>query len=219
MARGGTIRRARTLACAALHYGLFSSPFTEFCGHAADDRSQTKTCEQQTNDRLVANEARLLQQPSTTNSDPAGFLDFYRKLFTKHRLDSGRSECFPFLTSAIFTCCQSYVIFFQSTARSTSISFSVFFSHLPNHTPKNPGHPILAVSIRAASSFPPVPVVPTLNPARRRDAKEATGDLSANRAEFQVLVGASMPDSAGVSSENIDARYDSEWPEVSLFNI
>ncbi|WP_207487364.1 hypothetical protein, partial [Flavobacterium psychrophilum] len=62
--------------------------------------------------------------------------------------------------------------------------------------PKNPGHPILAVSIRAASSFPPVPVVPTLNPARRRDAKEETGDLSANRAAFQVLVGASMPDAA-----------------------
>ena len=46
---------------------------------------------------------------------------------TKRGLDSGRSEHFAFLTSAIFTCCRSYVIFLQSTVQSTSISCSVFF--------------------------------------------------------------------------------------------
>ncbi len=131
----------------------------------------------------------------------------------KHELDSGRSECFAFLTPAIFTCCQSSSIFFQSTAQSTSISFSVLFSHSPNHTPKTPGHPILAVSTRAVSSFPPVPAVPTLNPARRRDAKEEAGYRSANRADFRAPVGASMPDAVGVSSENIDIRYYSKGPK------
>ncbi|WP_321807553.1 hypothetical protein [Burkholderia sp. BCC1993] len=50
----------------------------------------------------------------------------------------------------------------------------------------------------------------TLSPARRRDAKEETGDRSANRADFQALIGASMPDAVGVSSEKINARY---YPE------
>ncbi|WP_321788731.1 hypothetical protein [Burkholderia pyrrocinia] len=155
-----------------------------------------------TEDRLVANEARLLQSPSTTNLYSAEFINFYRKLFIKHGLDSGRSECFSF-----FEACDFYLfpVVCDLLPIDCAIHFDFllcFFSHLPNRTPKNPGHPILAVSTRAASSFPPVPaVVPTLNPARRRDAKEQTGDLSANRAAFQVLVGASIPDAVGVSSE------------------
>ncbi|WP_124666600.1 hypothetical protein [Burkholderia sp. Bp8986] len=85
---------------------------------------------------------------------------------------------------------------------------AICFDLLRNHTLKNSGHPILVMSTPVGVSA--VTAGLTLSPARRRNAKEETRDLSENRADFQALIGASTPDAVGVSSEKINAQ---RYPE------
>ncbi|WP_321801886.1 hypothetical protein [Burkholderia sp. BCC1988] len=85
---------------------------------------------------------------------------------------------------------------------------AICFDLLRNHTLKNSGpsdfghvDPVGVSAVTAGL---------TLSPARRRNAKEETGDISENCADFQALTGASTPDAVGVSSEKINAR---QYPE------